>query len=134
MRKDNAAYSVGGGGGRGNHVLGGSTVYTASIKSARSRRMHILALSSATKNLSRGVSRIQGRGVSTIAVTGRMRCLCNVIACVSGLLQYHFPLIPSVADAEIQKEGFRLIPDCKPRKRSLLGGFGGILPQKIFEK
>ena len=44
----------------------------------------------------------------------------------------HFPLIPSVADAD-NSEMFRLIPDCKPRKPALLGGSGGMPPQKSFE-
>ena len=43
-------------------------------------------------------------------------------------------LEPLVADAEIQKGGFPLFPDFKPRKRPLLGGSGGMPPQKIFEK
>ena len=100
--------------------------------------------------------------MSTIAVTLRMRvcyyahswCVqrMSAIACVSGLLQYVFPagsaqktcwltVPPTIFHFYLQwemqtnqKGGIRLIPNCKPRKRALLGGSGGMLPQKSFEK
>ena len=102
-----------------------------------------------------------GRGVSTVAVTRRMRvcyyahawCVqrMSAIACVSGLLQYVFPagsaqktcwltVPPTISHLYFQwlmqtihKGGFRLIPDCKPRKRALLGGLGACPPRKVLK-
>ena len=59
-----------------------------------------------------------------------MRAHAHIHVPASSTDRLHNVVTP-VADAGIQKGGFRLILDCIAAKRPLLGGSGGMPPRKI---